>query len=48
VDAGRNVAHAADVPAHDGDMLIAACVRRERDDAEIAEARGQLGDGDDV
>src|SRR5262249_51979442 len=48
VDARGNVVEVAHLAAHDGDVLVAVAVGRERRDTEAAEPGGEVGDGDQV
>ena len=48
MQAHRHVGLPGDVAVHEGGVLLAVAVVPERDDLELAEARGQLGDGGDA
>ena len=48
MEARRHVLPVDHVAVHDGDVLLGVAVVPERDDAEIAEPRRQLGDADDL
>ena len=48
MDAHRHVLGVGHIAVHDGDVFLAVLVVVEGDDVELAEARGQLGDGRDL